>query len=113
MGKRLNGLNLWIPPLSSQIYPRYVDLKSEIFSKIEARSFPALQPSDSTIKLLSGTVPSKGILYSFSSPESKVLDEYIWGAGHGDIPSSSAVWTGFLFVEKRTKCCGLVLTIVA
>lgn len=85
----------------SNMPSEYLDLK-EVFSKSRAASLHPHHPYDCAIDLLPGTSPSKGRLYSLSTPERETMEKYISDSLVAKIirPSSSPAGAGFFFVEK-------------
>jgi hypothetical protein len=81
----------------------YHDLK-EVFSKAKATSLPPHRPYDCAIDL-PGTLPPKGLLYSFSALEREAMEEYIQGSLAAGIirPSSSPAVAGVFLVKKKDK----------
>ena len=90
------------PPDLSGVPPEYWDLK-EVFNKARATSLPPHRPYDCPIKLMPGTSPSRGGLYSLTGPESEAMEKYISESLASGIirPSSSPAGAGFFFVEKK------------
>uniref|UniRef100_A0A3B4X4G4 Ty3 transposon capsid-like protein domain-containing protein n=1 Tax=Seriola lalandi dorsalis TaxID=1841481 RepID=A0A3B4X4G4_SERLL len=87
----------WVPAC-------YHDLAS-VFSKANAKSLPPHRPYDCCIDLLPRATPSRGRLFSLSSPERQAMEEYIQDSLVAGIirPSSSPAGAGFFFVEKKDK----------
>ena len=80
----------------------YWDLR-EVFSKGRATVLPPHRSYDCEINLVKGASPSKGHLYSLSSPETVAMEAYIKEALEmGFIrPSTSPAAAGFFFVGKK------------
>ncbi|KAL0148088.1 hypothetical protein M9458_056628, partial [Cirrhinus mrigala] len=86
----------------SNVPCEYLDLKG-VFSKSRAASLPPHRPYDCAIDLLPGTTPTKGKLYSLSTPEREAMEKYISDSLAAKIihPSSSPAGAGFFFVKKK------------
>uniref|UniRef100_A0A8C6LLQ0 Gypsy retrotransposon integrase-like protein 1 n=1 Tax=Nothobranchius furzeri TaxID=105023 RepID=A0A8C6LLQ0_NOTFU len=87
---------------SSQFPSCYHDL-AQVFSKSPTTILPPHRPYDLEIKLLPGSVPPRGRLYSLSPAETRAMDAYIADAiQHGFIcPSTSPGAAGFFFMKKK------------
>ncbi|KAK3548349.1 hypothetical protein QTP70_010580 [Hemibagrus guttatus] len=86
----------------SQVPIQYHHLKA-VFSKRKATSLPPHRPYDCAIKLLPGTCPPRGRIFSMSSPERTAMDKYINESLAAGIirPSTSPAGAGFFFVSKK------------
>lgn len=86
--------------------PQFPHDLREVFSKAKATSrLPNCPYVCNIVTLLPGASPPKGRLYSFLSPETLAMREYIQSSLKAGIirPSSSPTGVGFFFVDKRDK----------
>lgn len=89
-------------PDLSAVPTEYLDLKP-VFSKSRATTLPPHRLYDCTVKLLPGTSPPKGRLYSLTAPETEAMNRYIDESLAAGIirPSSSPAGAGLFFVGKK------------
>jgi hypothetical protein len=66
-------------------------------------TFPPHRPYDCAMELLPGATPPPGHLYSLSTPEAAVMDNYILELLDAGFirPSTSSACAGFFFVGKK------------